>query len=113
MDYRGAIAFAAMIGIALFYSATNVFPHDAPPSAAKPFGWKYPFACCANYDCRVAVAGEVTESPDGYHTPSGEVVPMTDKRVKESPDGEFHWCAHQEGPDKGHTICLFVPPRSF
>jgi hypothetical protein len=33
-----------------------------------------------------------------------------DKRVKASPDGEYHWCAHQAGIDEGHTICLFVPP---
>jgi hypothetical protein len=90
------------------------FAHDAKPTAAKPLGWSYPFACCANYDCRTAHTGEVLEKPEGYVIAgTGEVVPMTDKRVKDSPDGEFHWCAHQAGLDAGKTICLFVPPRSY
>lgn len=84
--------------------------HDAKPTAELPHGWSYPFACCANYDCRQAT-GEVQEKPDGYHTPTGEVVPYGDKRIKDSPDGEFHWCAHQSGLDAGKAICLFVPGR--
>ncbi|MCA0013563.1 hypothetical protein LB561_09005 [Mesorhizobium sp. B292B1B] len=92
----------------------SAFAHDAKPTAAKPLGWSYPFACCANYDCRTAHTGEVLEKPEGYVIAgTGEVVPMTDKRVKDSPDGEFHWCAHQAGLDAGKTICLFVPPRSY
>ena len=88
--------------------------HDAKPTAAKPQGWSYPFACCANYDCRTTHTGEVLEKPEGYVIAgTGEIVPMTDKRVKDSPDGEFHWCAHQAGLDAGKTICLFVPPRSY
>lgn len=93
-------------------SAGESWPHDALPTAAKPQGWSYPFACCANYDCRTTQTGEVLEKPEGYviaHT--GEIIPMTDKRVKDSPDGAFHWCAHQAGIDAGKTICLFVPPR--
>ncbi|TGP28263.1 hypothetical protein EN875_032250 [Mesorhizobium sp. M2D.F.Ca.ET.232.01.1.1] len=85
--------------------------HDAPPTAKLPQGWSYPFACCANYDCRQAT-GEISERPDGYHTPAGEVIPYSDKRIKDSPDGEFHWCAHQSGLDAGKTICLFVPGKS-
>jgi hypothetical protein len=88
--------------------------HDAKPTPAKPLGWKYPYACCANYDCRETHTGEVLERPEGYVIAStGEVVPMTDRRVKDSPDGQYHWCAHQGGLDAGRTICLFVPPRSF
>ncbi|TPJ39404.1 hypothetical protein FJ492_00960 [Mesorhizobium sp. B2-5-4] len=94
--------------------APAAFAHDATPTAAKPQGWSYPFACCANYDCRATHTGEVLEKPEGYVIAgTGEVVPMTDKRIKDSPDGEFHWCAHQAGLDAGKTICLFVPPRSF
>jgi hypothetical protein len=91
-----------------------VFAHDAKPTAARPLGWSYPFACCANYDCRTTHTGEVLEKPEGYLIAgTGEIVPMSDKRVKDSPDGEFHWCAHQAGLDAGKTICLFVPPRSY
>lgn len=35
------------------------------------------------------------------------------RRVRPSPDGMFHWCAHQSGVDAGQTICLFAPPRGF
>ncbi len=37
---------------------------------------------------------------------------MRDARIKESPDGEFHWCS-VGGSDAGATVCLFVPPRGF
>ncbi|WP_246675750.1 hypothetical protein [Mesorhizobium sp. B2-1-2] len=100
------------IGI-LGISVLEAWPHDAVPTAAMPQGWKYPFSCCANYDCRAAKDGEISERADGYHTPSGDVVGYQDKRIKDSPDGEFHWCAHQAGNDAGKTICLFVPPRSY
>lgn len=92
-------------------SVAQATAHDAAPTAAKPQGWSYPFACCANYDCRSTAFGEVTERADGYHTPTGEIIPMTDKRVRQSPDGEFHICAHPAGLDAGKTICLFVPSR--
>ena len=102
----------AMFAIAL--PTSSAFAHDAKPTAAKPQGWSYPFACCANYDCRTTHTGEVLEKPEGYVIAgTGEVVPMSDKRVKDSPDGDFHWCAHQAGLDAGKTICLFVPPRSY
>ena len=88
--------------------------HDAKPTAAMPQGWSYPFACCANYDCHEVPQTSISERPDGYVIKdTGEVVAYSDKRVKNSPDGEFHWCAHQAGLDAGKTICLFVPPSSF
>ncbi|MCA0027866.1 hypothetical protein LB562_25675 [Mesorhizobium sp. B263B1A] len=109
---RLMLCLLAIAAIAL--PMARAFAHDAKPTAAKPLGWSYPFACCANYDCRTAHTGEVLEKPEGYVIAgTGEVVPMTDKRVKDSPDGEFHWCAHQAGLDAGKTICLFVPPRSY
>jgi hypothetical protein len=98
----------------LILRVTGASAHEAEPTAAMPQGWSYPFACCANYDCRTTHKGEVLEKPNGYVIAgTGEVIPMTDKRVKDSPDGEFHWCAHQAGLDAGKTICLFVPPRSY
>lgn len=82
--------------------------HDAPT------GWKYPFACCANYDCQEVPDASIVEGARGYEIrKTGELIPMSDKRVRQSPDGKFHWCAHQAGLDAGKTICLFVPPRSF
>lgn len=88
--------------------------HDAKPTAAKPQGWSYPFACCANYDCREVSQTSISERPEGYVIKdTGEVVAYSDRRIKDSPDGEFHWCAHQAGLDAGKTICLFVPPSSY
>ena len=79
-----------------------------------PLGWKYPWSCCANHDCKQMGDQAVSEKPEGYVIAgTGEVVPYTDKRIKDSPDGEYHWCAHQAGIDAGHTICLFVPPKGF
>jgi hypothetical protein len=80
--------------------------HDAPA------GWKYPWACCSNMDCQQVQPSAVLERPQGYVIQStGEMVGYRDKRIKDSPDGEYHWCAHQAGLDAGQTICLFVPPR--
>lgn len=82
--------------------------HDAPT------GWKYPWACCSSMDCQRVDGAAVSERPEGYVIEStGEVVAYADKRVRDSPDGDFHWCAHQAGLDAGHTICLFVPPKGY
>ncbi|QND64955.1 hypothetical protein HB777_14395 [Mesorhizobium loti] len=110
----GRLLFSLLAIGATAMLTASALAHDATPTAAKPQGWSYPFACCANYDCRTTHTGEVLEKPEGYVIAgTGEVVPMSDKRVKDSPDGEFHWCAHQAGLDAGKTICLFVPPRSY
>jgi len=107
----------AIAGIAvgiLAFSAGKTWPHDAQPSPAKPQGWSYPFSCCANFDCESVPESDVIEGARGYEIRStGELIPMADRRVKDSPDGQFHWCAHRAGLDAGKTICLFVPPRSF
>ena len=88
--------------------------HDAQPTAAKPQGWSYPFACCANYDCHEVSQTSISERPEGYVIKdTGEVLAYSDRRIKDSPDGEFHWCAHEAGLDAGKTICLFVPPSSY
>jgi hypothetical protein len=56
----------------------------------------------------------ISERPEGYVIKdTGEVLAYSDRRIKDSPDGEFHWCAHEAGLDAGKTICLFVPPSSF
>jgi hypothetical protein len=82
--------------------------HDAPT------GWKYPWACCSNMDCQEMSDKAISERPEGYVVNrTGEVVAYADKRVKDSPDGLYHWCAHRAGVDAGQTICLFVPPKGF
>lgn len=94
---------ALMLGMAFSIKARA---HEAPT------GWKYPWSCCSNLDCKEVSKNEIGERPEGYIIEStGEVVAYGDKRLKDSPDGAYHWCAHQAGIDAGHTICLFVPPK--
>lgn len=100
-----------LIAIALLPSIAAA--HDALPTAAAPNGWTYPISCCSNYDCREVSDADVHEGADGYTVPGGELVPYNDKRVRVSPDGKFHFCAHQAGDSKGRTICLFAPPRAY
>lgn len=101
----------AAVTVALSLQLVAVLPaaaHDAPK------GWTYPWACCSNQDCQEVADKGISERPEGYVVAlTGEVIPYADKRVKDSPDGEYHWCAHQAGLDAGHTICLFVPPKGF
>lgn len=105
--------------------SSPAFPHDAIPTAAKPLGWSYPYSCCSDYDCRrvgdnaplpEAAKGDgvfVTETVEGYViNTTKEVIPHSDGRIKESPDGYFHWCS-SGGAVTGRTLCLFVPPRAF
>ncbi|PRD41977.1 hypothetical protein C5748_19075 [Phyllobacterium phragmitis] len=81
--------------------------HDAPT------GWSYPYQCCHDLDCRPVSARSVAERPEGYViTGTGEVVGYRDVRIRQSPDGLFHWCS-VSGKSNSRTICLFVPPRSF
>ena len=104
-------ACAAVAAMSVSFLAPPARAHDAPT------GWKYPWACCSNMDCQqISRAGDngVKETSQGYLIEStNELVAYSDKRVKNSPDGEYHWCAHQAGLDAGHTICLFVPPKGF
>lgn len=87
--------------------------HDALSTAGKPNGWSYPFSCCSGYDCREVASAAISERPEGYViTGTGEVVGYRDTRLKESPDGEYHWCS-VAGANNSRTICLFVPPKSY
>lgn len=93
--------------------AVQARAHDAIPTAAKPQGWSYPFSCCSGYDCREVSEKAISEKPEGYMIKgTGEVVSYSDVRLKDSPDGEYHWCS-VAGADDSRTICLFVPPNSF
>jgi hypothetical protein len=105
LAFAAAALAAVMPGIAA--------AHDAKPTAARPQGWSYPFACCSGYDCREVSSKQISERPEGYVIKgTGEVVAYSDGRLKDSPDGEYHWCS-VAGLDDTRTICLFVPPRSY
>jgi hypothetical protein len=91
----------------VWLASGHAFAHDAPK------GWSYPFSCCSGYDCREVNASWVQEKPEGYViAPTGETLAYSDTRIKDSPDGEYHWCS-VAGKNDGKTICLFVPPKAF
>lgn len=98
--------------LAFLLLASPALAHDAMPTNGQPLGWTYPYLCCSGLDCRMVSAESIEERPEGFVVPSGEVIPMSDKRIRESPDGLFHWCS-VAGKDDGRTICLFVPPRGY
>ena len=87
--------------------------HDATPTAAQPNGWSYPSKCCSGYDCREVPGKAIGTWAQGYVIKgTGEIISYTDNRIKDSPDGEYHWCS-VAGADDSKTVCLFVPPNSF
>jgi hypothetical protein len=104
---------AALAAITLLGQSLPLAAHDALPTSAKPKGWSYPFACCSGIDCREVSAKSISERPEGYVIAgTGELVSYSDNRIKDSPDGEFHWCSI-DGKADTRTICLFVPPRAY
>ncbi|MER8639041.1 hypothetical protein [Mesorhizobium sp. M0954] len=106
------VAAVVLIAAAIPFAAPAL-AHDARPTAAMPQGWSYPFSCCSGYDCREVSQTSISERPEGYVIKgTGEVVAYSDKRIKNSPDGEYHWCS-VAGANDGKTICLFVPPSSY
>ena len=111
MLFKQMMPTRACVRAAFLLAIVSVAPSTSAHEAPK--GWAYPLSCCSNFDCKPVSNGSVSERPEGYVISTGEVVAYNDKRIRNSPDGEFHWCAHQSGLDAGRTICLFVPPRGF
>lgn len=90
----------------LVLTGSFAMAHDAPS------GWSYDVSCCSNIDCRPIPSSAVWESAAGYLiTLDNETIPYGDERIKDSPDGLYHWCSVY-GLDKGRTICLYVPSRA-
>jgi len=81
--------------------------HDAPT------GWRYDLSCCSGIDCRQIASDDLKEQPDVYFITIGHAtVPYNDTRIKNSPDGNVHWCT-VNGRDDGKTICLYIPPKAY
>lgn len=113
----GVLSHRASLAAAIFSApillACPVSAHEALPTAAKPLGWSYPYSCCSGIDCRQVSNKAISERPEGYViNTTGEVVAYSDSRVKNSPDGVYHWCS-VAGDNDGKTICLFVPPKGY
>jgi hypothetical protein len=96
--------------VALLSTVLIQFPAAAHHAKS---GWAYPLECCSNKDCREVPAENITERTDGYVIAmTGERVGYSDPRVRDSPDGVYHWCS-ADGANDTRTICLFVPPQAF
>jgi hypothetical protein len=82
--------------------------HQAP-AGWKPTRWlAAPTTTAARW-----LRKSIGEVPDGYLVrTTGELLHYGDKRLRPSPDGDFHWCS-AAGSNTGRTICLFVPPRGM
>lgn len=105
--FAGSLALGVMVLGILAMSVSDGFPHEAPT------GWSYPLGCCSGIDCREVPDADIIEGARGYEIrKTHELIPMTDPKVKQSPDGKFHLCS-VGGLDDGRTICLFAPSRGF
>lgn len=118
-DRRLFVVLCVLSLISAVALVSAIFParaHQAPITVAQPEGWAYPYACCSDDDCRPVSSGPgglVHERPEGYVIETtGEVIAYDDRRVKQSPDGLYHWCSISGAADS-RTICLFVPPAAF
>ena len=89
------------------------WPHFQPARTMRHPAGATPRACCSGIDCREVTDRAISERPGGYVVKgTGEMIAYTDTRVKDSPDGVYHWCSVR-GADDSRTICLFVPPKGF
>lgn len=98
-----------LIAFAVALASAPAAAHDAPQ------GWSYDISCCSAIDCREIKSSDVGEVWNGYLikiSKMQEIVPYGSSKVKDSPDGNFHWCSFA-GRDDGKTICLYVPPRGM
>jgi len=88
-------------------STLSVYAHEAPT------GWSYPSQCCSGIDCRAVPDSAIGTNKLGYLIrKTGELINFRDPRLKESPDGVYHWCSVM-GSENTPTICLFVPPLGY
>ncbi len=93
------------------------FPKTVPANnGPQPEGWTYGWECCSGLDCARVPKDSVHETPQGYVVDgSADDAPIeySSKRIKLSKDEDYHWCAHRSGPDKGKTICIYVPNKGY
>ena len=122
---------AALIYLVGFWWVAGALLYHALAHEAVT-GWQYPLQCCAKNDCGEISSKAVIEGPDGYTLnltpadhpmiaePTTIFIPYGDPRIKDSPDGLWHWCGHRQLKNPqgkviagGDTICFFAPPRSM
>lgn len=100
-------AMLALLFVAAVLLAGDARSHDAPT------GWSYPLQCCSLQDCRPVPSDWIDESGGDFRiVPTDEHIAMSDPRIKQSKDENWHWCS-VAGSDDSRTICLFVPDRGY
>ena len=69
----------------------------------------YPVSCCSSFDCGAVPAAHVGDRPQGSIVETtGETIAYKDARLRQSLDGEHHWCS-VNGSGSGRTVYLFEP----
>lgn len=71
----------------------------------------YEYECCSDYDCAPLEETKIEEKDGGWTLWDGRHVPYRDKRVKPSPDGQFHLCEQKWEPNTADRkiLCLYAP----
>jgi len=112
LRYAAGLTAATAIGTVTVIAASIGFVSALLPSKAWPHSF-YEYRCCHDQDCRPVPGGAIAEGPDGcVIKATGEVIAYADSRVRQSPDGRFHWCS-LAGSQMGRTLCLYAPGRVF
>jgi hypothetical protein len=76
-------------------------------------GWTYPLECCSDRDCQEVPETAISMAPEGFVIgPTGETLGYSDPRLRDSPDGVYHWCSVGQAANT-RTLCLFVPPQLY
>ena len=111
-----------LVGLWMVAAVIIAQAHEATNIQGQPTGWAYPWACCSSQDCSPLRASAVEKRPDGYHITleKGDHpfvlervvfdIPYSDKRVRNSPDGDYHICIRGT-PLK--LLCFFRGPEGF
>lgn len=102
----GTIVAAAVTVLVLVAMIGYASAHDAPS------GWSYPRDCCSAVDCYPVPESALRVTPDGLEVvETGEVLPYSSSKIKNSGDYEYHRCSAAGDPEM-NTICVFVPGGS-
>ncbi len=103
----GCLILIFILGMWRLIFETRAYAHEAPT------GWRFDLSCCSNRDCGQVPADWIVEGADGVTVvPTGEKLSYGDTRIKDSPDGLTYWC-RPPGASNPHTICVYLPPKSF
>lgn len=120
-----AASLALMVFVAWEMALRPAHAHEAPS------GWSYDAACCSGHDCAMVRPSAIHEGPNGITITlkAGEhpmlIGPFTafvgndSRKLKESPDGEWHVCMGRQWRMRdgnfsdGAIYCVYRPIRGM